>query len=339
MVDIAVYRDGARLTGAGSMREAALQAEREGGFVWVRLDQPSATEVTELAEVFHLHPLAVEDVTEGNQRPKIERYDDVSFVVMRPASYDHDTDLVEFGELHALVGPRFIVSVQFADKLFMPEVSAALEASPERLARGPMAVLHAIVDRVVDDYAPVASSIEGVIASIEDDLFNGAGSDGEVARRIYLLSREVIGFQRATGPLREVLHDEQHFAEANNLDIEVQRAIRDVADHLIPICDRADNYRQLLQSALSVHLSLAAQAREEQMERMTETSIVQSDQMKKISSWAAIIFAPTLISGIYGMNFQHMSELDWKGGYPLSIAAMLLFAGGLYVIFKRKDWL
>ena len=339
VVDIGVYRDGARVEGFASLAPALAQARSMGGFVWASLELPSDAEVAEVAEVFGLHPLAAEDIAQGNQRPKIERYGDATFVVLRPARYERATDLVEFGEVHAFVGPGFIVSVQVAKATFMPGLRVALEQQPEVLSRGPYGVLHAILDRVVDDYEPVASSIDEVLAEIEDDLFDGKGSRHRVARRIYMLSREVIAFQRASRPLLEALRERHQLDRISLLDVELQRSFRDVVDHLIPICDRADNYRQLLQDALSVHLSLATQAREEQMARMTQRTIEQSDAMKKISSWAAIIFAPSLVSGIYGMNFLNMPELHWALGYPFAIALMVIFAGALYSIFKRKDWL
>lgn len=339
VVDIALYRDGARAASPASLAEALAQAKVAGGFVWAALEHPSAAEVAELAETFGLHPLAAEDLAQGNQRPKIEQYDDVTFVVLRPARYERATDLVEFGEVHAFVGPGFFVSVQLSKAPFIWGVRTELEVRPEVLSRGPVAVLHAILDRVVDDYAPVAGTIDEVLSEIEDELFDGKGNRHKVARRIYMLSREVIAFQRATRPLLEALRERHQLELVSKLDVEVQRSLRDVVDHLIPICDRADSYRQLLESALNVHLSLATQAREQQMARMTQTSIDQSDAMKKISGWAAIIFAPTLISGIYGMNFKSMPELHWSLGYPLSVAAMAVFAGSLYIIFKRKKWL
>lgn len=336
---IAVYRDGRRVASSESLAEALARVRVEGGFLWASLNRPSDAEVAELAEVFQLHPLAAEDVAQGNQRPKIERYDDLNFVVLRPARYLKGSEIVEFGEVHAFVAPGFVVTVQLGDIPVIAEVQREIESKPEVLRRGPVGVLHALIDRVVDDYAPVAAGIDEVLAEIEDQLFEGTAPDHDVARRIYLLSREAIAFQRATRPLLDALSDHHVFDQVSGLNIEIQRGLRDVVDHLIPLCERADSYRQLLQNALSVHMSFATQAREEQMAEMTQTTIDQSDAMKKISSWAAIIFAPSLVSGIYGMNFAIMPELRWEVGYPFAIATMLVLAGGLYVIFKRKDWL
>ncbi|MBP1326620.1 magnesium transporter [Leucobacter exalbidus] len=339
LVDIAVYLDGVRVPGAGTLPEAAAQARELGGFVWLGLLNPSDAEVQQLGEVFGLHPLALEDVSQGHQRPKLERYDDSTFLVLRPARYLPDTELVEFGELHVFIGPNFIVSIRLAEHPKLSGMRQDLEQQPEVLRLGPPAVLHALLDRVVDDYEPVVRGIEKAVDEIEDELFDGSGSRRQLARRIYLLSREVITFQRAARPLLEAIKDPHQVEAAGLTQVELRRYLRDVVDHLIPICDRIDNYRQLLQNALTVHLSLATQAREEEMAQMTQTSIEQSEAMKKISSWAAIIFAPTLISGIYGMNFATMPELDWGIGYPLAMLAMGGFAVTLYVIFKRKNWL
>lgn len=339
VVNVAVYLDGEKLPGPVTVPEAAALARETGGFVWAGLLNPSDAEVQQLGDVFGLHVLALEDIAHGHQRPKLERYGDTTFLVLRPARYVAHSELVEFGELHIFVGPDFVLSIRLADHPELGDTREGLERQPEVLRLGPAAVLHAILDRVVDDYEPVTLGLEQALDEIQDELFNGSGSRKKLAQRIYLLSREVILFQRATRPLLDALRDPEQLDAVGLLDIELQRSLRDVVDHLIPICDRIDNYRQLLQNSLTVHLSLATQAREVQMAKMTQTSIDQSEAMKKISSWAAIIFAPTLISGIYGMNFRVMPELDWRIGYPLAILLMGGFAATLYVLFKRKNWL
>lgn len=338
-VDMAVYVDGVRVPGELDIPESLALARELGGFVWLGLLYPSAEEIAQLGEVFGIHPLALEDVSQGHQRPKIERYDDTKFLVLRPARYIEATDLVEFGELHVFLGDGFIVSIRLAEHPHLGGMRARLEQQPEVLRIGPPVVLHALLDLVVDEYEPVVAGIEQAIDEIEDDLFNGSGSKRELAKRIYLLSREVIAFQRAAKPLLDAVSDPHHIAASGLTQVELGRYLRDVVDHLIPICERVDNYRQLLQNALAVHLSLVAQDREDEMAQMTQTSIEQSDAMKKISSWAAIIFAPTLISGIYGMNFEIMPELKWGNGYLLAMLVMAGFATSLYVVFKRKNWL
>ncbi|MEB4615000.1 magnesium and cobalt transport protein CorA [Leucobacter sp. M11] len=339
IVDVAVYRDGARLPGTPSLAEAHAETRAGGGFTWVGLFRPDHAEVAELSEIFGLHPLAAEDVMQGHQRPKLERYDDHQFMVVRPARYLDEPELVEFGELHVFLGADFVITVRRAENPELGEVRARMEAEPELLRLGPAAALYAILDRVVDDYEPVMSGLENDIGEIEDALFNGETASRDLAKRIYLLSREVIEFQRATVPLLEVAQARHRAEEIGANDPELRRYLRDVIDHLIPVVERLDGFRQLLRDALTVHLGIVNQERNDQMAEMTERSVRQSEDMKKISSWAAIIFAPTLISGIYGMNFIAMPELDWPVGYPLALLAMFSFAGVLYTIFKRKNWL
>ncbi|MBL3700663.1 magnesium and cobalt transport protein CorA [Leucobacter luti] len=339
LVDVAVYHEGKRLPGNPSPHEARRIAAEIGGFAWVGLLRPGADELRELATAYELHPLAIEDVLLGKQRPKLEQYSDTVFMVLRPARYLDEPELVEFGELHLFVGDNFVITVRLAENPELSEVRTRIEAEPELLRLGPAAALYAILDRVVDDYEPVVLGLENDIAEIEDELFNGAGVSPELAKRIYLLSSEVIDFQRATRPLLEATQARHRAAEREAVDPELRRYLRDVIDHLIVVTERADGFRQLLRDLLNVHMGLVSQDRNDRMTEMTEISVRQSDQMKKISSWAAIIFAPTLISGIYGMNFRLMPELDWAAGYPLALLAMAGFAGALYAVFKKKDWL
>lgn len=336
---MAVYRDGIRLPGTPTLALARETATESGGFTWVGLLRPDAAQLAELAETFGLHPLALEDVAQGHQRPKLERYDDVTFMVLRPARYLDEPELVEFGELHLFVGPDFVITIRHAENPELGAVRRRMEAEPELLRLGASAALYAILDRVVDDYEPVVAGLENDIGEIEDVLFNGDGVSRDLAKRIYLLSREVIEFLRATRPLLDAAQERHRAAEDLGLDTELRRYLRDVIDHLIRIVERLEGFRQLLRDTLTVHMGLINQERNDQMASMTEMSIKQSDDMKKISSWAAIIFAPTLISGIYGMNFEVMPELAWPLGYPLALVAMLGFAGVLYAIFKKKDWL
>lgn len=339
IVDIAVYQDGRRLPGSPSVAEARAVSAATGGFTWIGLLRPDSAELSELASVFGLHPLAVEDVKQGHQRPKIERYDETLFLVLRPARYLDEPELVEFGELHVFLGPDFVITVRRAENPDLRQVRARMEADPGLLRLGPAAALYAILDRVVDAYEPVIAGLENDIGEIEDELFDGNGVGMDTAKRIYLLSREVIEFQRATTPLLEVVRERARTPEAQAADPELRRHLRDVVDHLIPVVERLDGFRESLRDALSVHLSLVNQQRNDQMAELTERSVQQSEDMKKISSWAAIIFAPTLISGIYGMNFTFMPELEWPAGYALALGAMAAFAVSLYAVFKRKNWL
>ena len=356
VIDIGVYSEGHRLSETDTIESArARAASTPGAFTWVGLLRPTPDELAEVAATFGLHALAVEDVATGQQRPKAELYGDVLFLVLRPARYLDDVEEVEFGELHMFVGRDFVLTIRLAENPSLAEVRHRVEEEPELLALGVGAAAYAIIDRVVDDYAPVVDGLENDIDEIEDELFNGSGTSVALARRIYELSREVIAFQRATSPLLALVRDlraqEQRQAELGGVpglvvrpqlplaDVELRRHLRDVEDHLIRIVERANGFRDLLSDALSVHLGLVGREQNEQMALMTEASVRQSDQAKKISSWAAIIFAPSLVTGIYGMNFELMPELHWKFGYLGALALMLGFAVTLYAIFKKKDWL
>jgi len=243
---------------------------------------------------------------------------------------------VEFGELHIFVGRDFVVTIRHAESPNLAKVRSRMEASPELLARGPLAVLYAILDEVVDEYGPVVAGLENDIDEIEDQLFDG---DPEVARRIYALSREVIEFQRATHPLVGMIDSLQRGDDMTDVDLELHRSLRDVLDHTLRVVERVDSYRQLLQNALTVHATLVGQRQNDEMRRLSETGLAQSEEVKKISSWAAILFAPTLVGTIYGMNFTYMPELDWVLGYPFALGLMVAMGFGLYHVFKRRNWL
>lgn len=336
VVDNAIYRDGRRVATPASLEETFETRERHGGFAWIGLYRPTDAELDALAHEFDLHPLAIEDAKKGHQRAKLERYGDSLFVVLRPARYLDDVERVEFGELHVFIGPDFGVTIRRAESPDLARVRGRLEASPDLLAKGPEAVLYAVLDEVVDEYSPVDAGLENDIDEIEEQLFSG---DPEVTRRIYDLASEVMEFQRATRPLIGMLEALERGFEKYGVDLELQRYLRDVKDHIIRIVERGDTFRQLLQNALQVHSTLVAQRQNEEIRVLSETALAQSEQSKKVSSWAAIIFAPTLVAGIYGMNFIYMPELDEPWGYPFALALMLGFAGVLYGLFKRRGWL
>lgn len=320
-----MYRDGRRVeTGAHDDIGAACRAG--GGIAWVGLDRPTAEESAAVAREFDLHELAVEDAVDADQRPKLERYGDTLFCVLRTARYDDATESVTFDELHVFVGPYFVVTIRHGDAPDLGAVARELEARPDVLRRGTIALLHAIIDRVVDDYAPVVAGIENDIEEIEDDVFGGRP---EVSRRIYALAREVIGFKRATTPLASML---EQLMAGPGVGEEERRYLRDVHDHALRVQEQADAFRELLQNILSVNLTLETKA-------LSEISIQQNDEVKKVSGWAAILFAPTLVGTIYGMNFRHMPELHWRAGYPLALVLMLGVSLTLYAIFKRRGWI
>lgn len=336
IVDNAVYVDGVRIDTPRTLDSTYETMNRLGGMAWIGLYRPDATEIESLATEFGLHHLAVEDTIAAHQRPKLERYDDTLFVVLRPARYLDDVEKVEFGEVHLFVGPNFVVTIRHAESPDLGQVRRRLEAQPELLRLGPEAVLYAILDQVVDEYLPVAAGLENDIDEIENQMFTG---DPAVARRIYDLSGEVIDFQRATHPLVEMLGALERGSDKYHVDVELRRHLRDVLDHTLRIGERADSSRAHLQTALSVHATLVAQRQNEEMRRLTVTSLNQSEEVKKISSWAAILFAPTLVGAVYGMNFHDMPELGWQFGYPVALLLMVATSVTLYVVFKRQRWL
>jgi len=280
--------------------------------------------------------VASHDTLAGHQRAKLERYADTLFIVLRPARYVDTTERVEFGELHIFVGPDFVVTVRHAESPDLAKVRKRMEETPHLLALGPEAVLYAILDQVVDEYVPVIAGLQNDIDEIEDQLFDG---DPAVSRRIYALSREVMEFQRATQPLVPMFEALQRGFDKYRVDLELHRHLRDVLDHALRVVERADAFRQLLQNALTVHSTLVAQSQNDEMRRLSETGLAQSEQVKKISSWAAILFAPALVGTIYGMNFRNMPELDWTYGYPMALGLMVVLGGVLYRAFKKRNWL
>lgn len=336
VIDNAIYRDGRRVATPATLAETFASRAAHGGFAWIGLYRPTEAEIDALAAEFDLHPLAVEDTKKGHQRAKLERYGDTLFVVLRPARYLDAVEEVEFGELHVFVGPDFAITIRNSESPDLARVRHRLEATPELLAKGPEAVLYAVLDQVVDEYQPVDAGLENDIDEIEEQLFSG---DPVVTRRIYDLASEVMEIQRATGPLVGMFEALERGFGTYHADVELQRYLRDVKDHIIRVVERGEGFRQLLQNALQVHSALVAQRQNDDMRTLSEAAVSQSEQAKKISSWAAIIFAPSLVAGVYGMNFRHMPELEWPWGYPLALALMLGFAGTLYGIFKGRGWL
>lgn len=336
IVDNAVYVDGVRVGTPPTLDSTYETMNRLGGMAWIGLYRPDSAEIESLAHEFGLHHLAVEDTIAAHQRPKLERYDETLFVVLRPARYLDDVEKVEFGEVHLFVGPNFVVTIRHAESPDLAQVRRRLEAHPELLRLGPEAVLYAVLDQVVDEYLPVAAGLENDIDEIENQMFTG---DPAVARRIYDLSGEVIEFQRATHPLVAMLEALERGSDKYHVDLELRRHLRDVLDHTLRVVERADSSRTHLQTALSVHATLVAQQQNEEMRRLTVTSLTQSEEVKKISSWAAILFAPTLVGTVYGMNFHDMPELGWQFGYPVALLLMIATSVTLYLVFKRQRWL
>ena len=337
LVNNAVYIDGVRVASPDSLSETFHTLdERPDAMAWIGLYRPTTEELTALAEQFDLHELAVEDAVHAHQRPKLERYGTTLFVVLTAARYLDDVERVEFGELHVFLGRNFVITVRHAESPDLASVRAGMQQDPELLKLGTEAVLYAILDAVVDGYAPVVNGLENDIDEIESQVFDG---DPAVSRRIYELSREVIDFQRAAVPLLPMLESLRSGFEKYGVAEVLQQDLRDVADHVTRVNERIERFRVLLRDILTVNATLVAQRQNEEMRELSESSNRQSGEARKISGWAAILFAPTLISSIYGMNFDTMPELHWPLGYPLAVLAMLGFSGTLFAVFKKRGWI
>jgi magnesium transporter len=326
IVDRAVYRDGRRAEEPDDFAELHAACQSEDAVAWLGLYEPSQEEFAAVAREFGLHELACEDAVKAHQRPKIERYEDTLFLVLRPARYVDETETVVFGEVAIFVGPQFVITVRHGDAPELGPVRRRLEARPDLLRRGEMTIVYAIVDDVVDGYQPVVAGLQNDIDEIEDEVF---GASPTVSRRIYELTREVIEFQRAADPLDGIL---ARLMGEPELDEEERRYLRDVQDHALRVQEQVHAFRALLQNILSLNMTLETKA-------LSEASHAQNEQVKRISAWAAILFAPTLVGTTYGMNFEHMPELDWRLGYVYALTLMLLVSVGLYVIFKRRRWI
>ena len=337
VVDAGVYRDGKRIASPETVAEAARHMrEAPGTMAWIGLFRPTAAQLLAVAEEFGLHELALEDAIVAHQRPKLERYGETLFTVLRPARYLDDVEEVEFGELHLFIGSNFVLTVRHSETPDLSVVRHRMEDDPELLSRGPEAVLYAIFDSVVDGYAPVVAGLQKDIDEIETEVFRG---DPKVSRRIYELSGEVIEFQRSTRPLLGMLEGLVAGFGKYGTDEELRRYLRDVADHATTAAERVDGFRQMLGDILTVNATLVNQAQNEEIKHLTEASYAQNEEVKRVSAWAAILFAPTLIGTVYGMNFDFMPELHWSFGYPFALALMALTSFTLYTVFRRRGWL
>ena len=336
IADSAVYVDGKRVDEPRSLTETHESARERGGVAWIGLYRPTAEEFKAVAGEFGLHELAVEDAIVAHQRPKLERYGDTLFVVLKAARYLDGPETVEFGEVHVFLGPDFVVTVRHGEAPDLASVRRRMEREPDLLGQGSEAILYAVMDRIVDDYAPVVRGLENDVDEIEAEVFGG---NPGVSQRVYELSREVIEFQRAVRPLNGVLKGLTDGFEKYGIDVELRRYLRDVQDHVIEVQEQVEGFRQLLQNILSVNLALVSLQQNEEVKRLSEVGIEQNDEVKRVSAWAAILFAPTLIGTVYGMNFDDMPELHWAFGYPFALALMALVCLILYLLFKRRGWL
>jgi magnesium transporter len=337
VVGNAIYRDGRRIASPDTLEATfeELKAHPEA-MAWIGLYRPSDEELQRVADEYNLHPLALEDAIHRHQRPKIERFGQTLFMVLKAARYLDELESVEFGELHVFAGPNFIITVRHSESPDLSHVRERMEATPKALSFGTEAVLYAILDAVVDEYRPVVEGLANDIDEIETQVFDG---DVAVSRRIYELSREVIEFERAVLPLIGIIETLKDGFADGSVEEELRAYLRDVADHVVIAKDRIAEFRVLLRDILQVNATLVAERQNEEAARLSSTNLRQAEETRKISGWAAILFAPSLVGSIYGMNFSHMPELDWQFGYAFALALMAGSSITLYVIFKRRGWL
>jgi magnesium transporter len=325
IVDSAVYRQGVRLPVDCQPQDyAALRAQAtgDGDFVWVGLHQPDQAELDRVAEAFGLHHLAVEDAVMAHQRPKLERYGDSLFLILKTLWYVDEEDAVETGEISMFVGTDFVITVRHGEGGALQSARQYLEHRENVLTHGPSAVVYAVCDSVVDAYAEVVDSLQEDVDEVEASVFSPARTNDSV--RIYTLKREISEVRRAVLPLRDPM---RRFAsgQVDGVDEDAAPFFRDVADHLTRAAETVDSLDSLLSTAFDAHLA--------------RISVQQNDDMRKISAGVGLVAAPTLIAGVYGMNFTHMPELHWLLGYPFALLLMALSSGVLWVFFKKSGWL
>jgi magnesium transporter len=337
IIDAALYKEGKRIQTTRTLEESykALRSD-SGALAWIELNNPNRQEIDSLAHEFEFHDLLLEDIIQAHQRPKLERYESALFVVLHPARYLDKEEEVQFSELHLIIGPDYVVTLRHGEIPNLSKIRARLESDLELLAVGPEAILYAIVDAVVDAYSPVTRGLELDIEQIEYQVFSG---DPTVSRRIYELSQEVADFQRAVRPLKRILLDLRSGFTKYEVEEELRSYLRDVEDHLVEVSENTEKFAASLKDILTLNATLMTQRQMEEIRALNEASAEENDAMKKISAWAAIIFAPSLVGGIYGMNFDTMPELHWLFGYPFALGLMLLVAGILFGIFKKKKWI
>ncbi|MFD7711309.1 magnesium/cobalt transporter CorA [Streptomyces sp. NPDC059785] len=331
IADCAIYRGGHRSGSSEDLSDALEKARAEDdAFLWIGLHEPTEDEFDHVTREFGLHPLAVEDALKAHQRPKLEVYDDSLFMVLKPVTYEPDSDTVSSGEVMIFLGDSFVVTVRHGEGSSLSGVRKRLEQHPDMLRQGPTTVLYAIADATVDHYLDVATELQTDLEELETEVFSpAAGGSRHTASRIYTFKRQVLEFRRATGPLALPL---ARLAGTGTLgpgvpfvDADAHPFFRDVNDHLTRVNESVEGLDRLVSDILSAHLA--------------QMSVRQNDDMRKISAWAAMAAVPTMIAGIYGMNFDHMPELHWIWSYPAAISLMAVLEVVLYRLFKRRGWL
>ncbi|WP_329283453.1 magnesium/cobalt transporter CorA [Streptomyces sp. NBC_01451] len=333
IVDCAIYRDGRRTEKPADFSDALDECRADDvgdSFVWVGLHEPTEKEFEQVTREFGLHPLAVEDALKAHQRPKLEVYDDSLFMVLKPVGYEPNADIVSSGEIMVFIGDSFVVTVRHGEEAPLAAVRHRLEAEPEMLRHGPTAVLYTIADAVVDHYVEVADELGTDLEELEAEVFSPSdGGSRHTASRIYTFKRQILEFRRATGPLAAPLGRLSGTGLFGTrvpfVHEKAEPFFRDVSDHLTRVNESVEGLDRLVSDVLSAHLA--------------QMSVRQNDDMRKISAFAAMAAFPTMVAGIYGMNFDHMPELRWVWSYPALIAAMAVVEVLLYRMFKRRGWL
>jgi magnesium transporter len=322
IVNCVAYVDGRKVEDVelGRIGEVLAQPDR---FIWIGLREPTDAMLRQVQREFGLHDLAVEDALCAHQRPKVELYGESLFLVLRTAYADRERTSIQYGETHVFLGDRYIVVVRHGESLPYVPVRARIESTPQLLRKGPGFVLYALVDYIVDQYFPIVDVLEQKLEALEDKIF-GDQFDRSTTAAIYDLQREMLAVKRVVAPLIDVCNRLMRFDLAL-IPEDARLYFRDVYDHIIRINEMVDTLRELLTTALEANFSLI--------------SINQNDVMKRFAGWGAIIALPTMVAGIYGMNFRFMPELDWDFGYPLVMAATLGLVGFLYWRFRRVGWL
>ncbi|GHB52785.1 magnesium transport protein CorA [Streptomyces viridiviolaceus] len=330
IVDCAIYRDGHRTDGPEDFSDALGDARAAGGFVWIGLHEPTEHEFDLVSQEFGLHPLAVEDALKAHQRPKLEVYEDSLFAVLKPVAYEPESDAVSTGEVMIFLGDAFVVVVRHGDGSPLKTVRRRLEQEPELLGKGPTSVLYAIADAIVDHYLDVAVELQNDLEELEAEVFSpDRGGSRHTASRIYNFKRQILEFRRATGPLAPPLArltgNGAFGPGVPFVNDKARPFFRDVSDHLTRVNESVENLDRLVSDILAAHLA--------------QMSVRQNDDMRKISAWAAMAAVPTMIAGVYGMNFDHMPELRWVWSYPSVIALMAALEVLLFRLFKHRGWL
>ncbi|MFD3993828.1 magnesium and cobalt transport protein CorA [Streptomyces sp. NPDC058548] len=329
VVDCALYENGRRRPGLLPLDQAMTACHATAGsFVWIGLHAPTADQLQTVADAFDLHPLAVEDAVHAHQRPKLERYGDTLFLVLKTAVYiEHEkvtptSEIVDTGEIMIFMGADFVIVVRHGPSHQLTGVRHDLEEHAELLAHGPASVLHAIADTVVDDYLDVIQAMETDVEEVETEVFSP--EHGSEAGRVYQLKRELLELRRCVSPLLQPLRElsEGHWP---HLAREITPYLRDVHDHLVQANERVTALSDLVDTAL-----VLAHA---------QTSVRQNADVRRISAYAALIAVPISVFAIYGMNFDHMPELGWTFGYPLVLAVTATVCALLHRTLRRRGWL